>query len=98
MLSVPDRDAASPLPIARVARPTPAPKPSSAVRRAPVMLFDPYSQQMIVCTKPGGAIAPTPGGEAASGGSKAVLLLQLLLLSSVGVLIWFMLDLLQTPA
>lgn len=68
---------------------------------APLRLFDPYSQQVIVCTRPGGAtkvpdLHPVPDGVAASGPSRASRLLQLVLLSSVVVVIWYMLRILQT--
>jgi hypothetical protein len=67
---------------------------------APLRLFDPYSQQVIVCTRPGGAariprLLPVPDGEPAAGPSRASRLLQLALLSSVAVVIWFLLRILQ---
>lgn len=65
----------------------PAPRQSSAPRQAPLQLFDPFSQQVIAYTKPDGATA--------SGSSKAMLLLQLVLFSSVAVMVWYMLHLLQ---
>lgn len=75
----------------------------STVRRAPVVLFDPYSQQMLAYTKPGDAPmsqelvpVPVPVPVAARGASTARRVLQLALLSSVAVMIWFMLSILQT--
>lgn len=77
---------------------TPHTQPS-VVRKAPVMLFDPYSHEMFAYTKPGGA-ATIPDlhtvPPATSGASKALRVLQLALLSSVAVMIWFMLSILQT--
>ena len=71
----------------------------SSIQRAPVVLFDPYSEQMIAYTHTGAA-SGSPGlsqlPAAASGVPMAVRVLQIALLSSVGVLIWLMLSLLQT--
>jgi hypothetical protein len=76
-----------------------AAKQPSVIRKAPVMLFDPYSQQMFACTKPGDAAAAPdlhPVPHPAGGTSIALRVLQLALLSSVAVMIWFMLSILQT--
>jgi hypothetical protein len=66
-----------------------------------VVLFDPYSQQMLAYTTPGDApmsqeLVPVPVPIAAGGASTARRVLQLALLSSVAVVIWFMLSHLQT--
>ena len=79
--------------------PATQPTQASAVHKAPLMLVDPYSQQMFAYTKIGDAAAiqdlhPVP--DAAGGASKMLRVLQLALLSSVAVMIWFMLNLLQT--
>jgi hypothetical protein len=77
----------------------------TAVRRAPLELFDPYSDQQILAFTKAAAIPqldPAPAGpaghasHASSGGSKALLVLQLALLSTVGVMVWYMLTILQT--
>jgi len=77
----------------------PATPPSrSEVRKTSVMLFDPYSQQIFAYTKPGdvATIQGSPPVHGAAGGaSKALRVLQLALLSSVAVMIWFMLSLLK---
>jgi hypothetical protein len=74
------------------------PRQSSSVRKAPVMVVDPYAQQMVAYAKPGDA-APIPDRHrepiAAGGASTAVRLIQLALLSSLAVMLWFMLSMLQ---
>jgi hypothetical protein len=74
------------------------PTPPSSVRRAPLMLLDPYSDRIIICAQAGGVAAgpaphPVPG--AARGPSIALRVLQLALLSSVAVVVGFMLIILQ---
>jgi hypothetical protein len=75
------------------------PAQPSAIRKARLMLFDPYSERMIVYAKPGNAPAkpePRTAPAAAHGPSKALRVLQLALLSSVLMVIVFMLTILQT--
>ncbi len=77
----------------------PVPTPSSAIHKVPVMLVDPYSQEMFAYTRPDDPamiqeLRPAP---AAQGGASTLRrVLQLALLSSVAVMIWFMLSILQT--
>ncbi len=85
---------ASPLPLIPATRRTPAPTQPPANHKVPLTLFDPYSQQMIVHTKRPD-LSPVPGGDAAGGTAKALRLLQLVLLSSLAVLVWYLLGLLQ---
>lgn len=65
-----------------------------------VELFDPYSQQMDAHGRAGSVVTVVPGfssvphGDAAGGASKALRLLQLALLASVAVMVWYMLSLL----
>jgi len=97
LTTAPDRDLLPPLPPASV---TPSAQPS-ALHGAPVEILDPYSQQVIICTRPRGAatrtdLVPVPGGRAGGGVLWAVRLLQLVLVSGVAVMIWCMLQLLQT--
>jgi hypothetical protein len=66
---------------------------AAANRKAPLGIFDPYSQQMIAYTKPDEA---TSGGDHRRGASMASRLLQLVLLSSVVVIAWYMFGILQT--
>jgi hypothetical protein len=73
--------------MSRDVKTVPRSRQSSSTSQPPLQLFDPYSQQMIVCTKPG-------GDTTAGGTSKASLLLQLALLSSVAVMVWYMLRIL----
>jgi hypothetical protein len=75
------------------------PKEPSAIHKAPLALVDPYSQQMFAYTRPDHVatiqdLRPTP--DVTGRASKLQRLLQLALLSSVAVLIWFMLSILQT--
>jgi hypothetical protein len=63
------------------------------------VLFDPYSQEIVVGSRPSGSVvilSPSlaPESVTASGASKALRLVQLVLLSSVAVMIWFMLRML----
>jgi hypothetical protein len=85
------RDAVTDPPLA------PPATPPSGGDKPPLAIFDPYSQRVIACSRPGGAAAipdrrPVP---AAGGASAAVRVLQLALLSSVAVVIWFMLSVLR---
>jgi hypothetical protein len=64
-----------------------------------IVLLDPYSQEMVVYTKPGGSVvvqSPSLASDRApaSGASKALRLVQLVLLSSVAVMIWYLLRML----
>jgi hypothetical protein len=64
-----------------------------------VVLFDPYSRETVVYTKPGGSgVIPNSSlasdRETASGASKALRLIQLVLLSSVAVMIWYLIRML----
>lgn len=101
--SVPSRAPVSPVPLVTTTRVASAPSHGSAPHQAPLTLFDPYSQQMIVCTKPGTApgtpeLAPAPSGEPTGGTSKVLLAVQIALLASVAVMVWFMLGLLRATA
>jgi hypothetical protein len=70
---------------------------SSSTRKAPLVLFDPYSHQILVCTQPGGAGAlSAPQQRTGRGAVIALRVLQLALLSSLAVMVWFMLKMLQT--
>jgi hypothetical protein len=99
--TAPGRDPVPPLALTSATRRTPSPTQPPATHKAPLTLFDPYSQQMIVYTKPGGMtpspdLSPAPGGDAAGGTSRALRLLQFALLSSVAVMVGYMLSILQT--
>jgi hypothetical protein len=65
-----------------------------------VELFDPYSQQMDAHGKTGSVVmmlpdfSSGPRSDAAGGASNAWCLLQLALLASVAVMVWYMLSLL----
>lgn len=88
------RDPTTPPPIAQTIRPTP-----SSIPKPPVMLVDPYSQRMFAYTKRDDAMMiqhTRPAPDATGGASKLQRVLQLALLSSVAVMIWFMLSILQT--
>jgi hypothetical protein len=95
----------APLPHPRLRRTIPPENTApTAVRKAPLELFDPYSDQQILAFTRASAIPqfePAPAGHAshtgsAGGSSKALLVLQLALLSTVGVMVWYMLKILQT--
>ena len=97
--TVPGRNSVSDLPLASATRL--APTQPSTNYNPPLALFDPFSQQMIVHAKAGGATqvpdpsTPAPRREAAGGVPKAVRLLQVVLLSSVALMIVYMISLLQ---
>jgi hypothetical protein len=72
---------------------------ASTTTTGSVVLFDPYSQEMVVYTKPGGSVvipSPSlaPASDPARGASMALRLVQLVLLSSVAVVIWYLLSML----
>lgn len=101
--SVPSRAPVSPVPPAPSTRVASVPSSrGSAPHQAPLTLFDPYSQQMIVCS-PGTvhaapAPAPASSGEATGSSSKVLLVVQIALLASVAVMVLFMLSILRTTA
>jgi hypothetical protein len=64
-----------------------------------VVLFDPLSRDTVVYTRPGGSVVISnpplaPASDPASGASKAWRVVQLVLLSSLAMIIWYMLRML----
>jgi hypothetical protein len=64
-----------------------------------VVLYDPLSRDTVVYTRPGGSVVTSnhsmaPGSETVSGDSTAWRVVQLVLLASLAVIIWFMLRML----
>ena len=99
--TVPGGDPVSGLPLAPATRLAPSPTQPPANRRPSLELVDPFSQQMIVHTKPGTAtvtpdLSPVPRRDAPGGAPKALRLLQVALLSSVAVMVCYMVRLLLT--
>jgi hypothetical protein len=72
---------------------------ASASSAGSVVLFSPYAQERVVSKRPGGSVmisSPSMdyASETESGASKALRVVQLVLLASVAVIIWFMLRML----